>query len=201
MTVERPSSHRRSMALAGLAATALVMVLAAAAAADSPVPGSQAPAASGAPTGSEAPSGSGGNAISIVQKTFQPATLSVHVGDTVTWTVTEAISDPHSVTSGSYKDAQSSGKEFDSGVKLRSNGDTFSHTFTAAGTFSFFCAVHPDTMSGMITVLDASGTAGAEGDGRGIPVESKLLAGGILVVALLLLFGWASLYRRMNPER
>lgn len=195
MTIERPSSHRRSVALAGLAATALAMVLAAAAAAESPAAGSPQPGASGAPAAS------GGNAISIVQKTFQPATLTVHVGDSVTWTVTEAISDSHSVTSGTYKDAASSGKDFDSGVKLKSNGDSFSHTFATAGTFAFFCAVHPDTMSGTITVVDASGSAGGEGASGGIPVESKLVAGAILVVVLILLFGWARLYRRMNPER
>lgn len=200
MTPERQSSHRRSIALAGLAATTLALVLAAAVAAESPGAGSPAPAASVAPGGSAAPSASGGNAISIVQKTFQPSTLTVHVGDTVTWTVTQAISDPHSVTSGSYKDAHP-GTEFDSGIKLKNNGDSFSHTFSAAGTFSFFCAVHPDTMSGTITVVDASGSTGGAGEAGGIPVESKLIAGGVLVVALIVLFGWASLYRRMNPER
>lgn len=200
MTPERQSSHRRSIALAGLDATILAMVLASAVAAESPGAGSPAAAASVAPGGSGAPSASGGNAISIVQKTFQPSTLTVHVGDTVTWTVTQAISDPHSVTSGSYKDAHP-GTEFDSGIKLKNNGDSFSHTFTAAGTFSFFCAVHPDTMSGTITVVAANGSTGGGGEAGGIPVESKLIAGGVLVVALILLFGWASLYRRMNPQR
>ena len=195
MTPERQSSHRRSIALAGLAATALGLVLATAAVAESPAAGSAQPG------GSAAPAASGGNAISIVQKTFQPSTLTVHVGDTVTWTVTQAISDPHSVTSGTYKDAASSGKDFDSGVKLRNDGDSFSHTFATAGTFSFFCAVHPDTMSGTITVLDAGGSAGGGGEAGGIPVESKLIAGAVIVVALVLLFGWARIYRRMNPER
>ena len=194
MTPERQSSHRRSMARAGLAATVLLVVLAAAAAAESPAAGSPQPGASAGPAAS------GGNAVSIVQKTFQPSTLTVHVGDTVTWTVTEAISDPHSVTSGSYKDAKP-GTEFDSGIKLKNNGDSFSHTFAATGTFSFFCAVHPDTMSGTITVVDAGGSTGDGTEGGGIPVESKLIAGGILLVTLILLFGWASLYRRMNPAR
>jgi plastocyanin len=131
---------------------------------------------------------------------FGPQTQYANVGDTVTWTVTEAISDPHSVTSGSYKDAKP-GTEFDSGIKLKSNGDSFSHTFAAAGSFSFFCAVHPDTMSGTITVVEAGGSTGGETQGGGIPVESKLIAGAILVVTLIVLFGWASLYRRMNPAR
>lgn len=199
MTPERQSSHRRSIALAGLAATALVMLLATAATAESPAPGSPLPAGSTAPGANAAPAASRGSAISIVQKTFQPSTLTVHVGDTVTWTVTEAISDSHSVTSGSYKDPRP-GTEFDSGIKLRSNGDSFSHTFATAGTFSFFCAVHPDTMSGTITVVDAGESTGGREAG-GIPVESKLVAGGVIVVAVVLLFGWARVYRRMNPER
>jgi len=159
--------------------------------------GSAVPAASGAPAASGPPAASGGNAISIILKTFQPSTLTVHVGDTVTWTVTQAIADSHSVTSGSYKDPKP-GTEFDSGIKLHDDGDSFSHTFAAAGTFPFFCAVHPDTMSGTITVVDATGSAGGGGEGA-IPTESKVIAGVVLLVLVVLLFGWARVYRRMNP--
>jgi plastocyanin len=178
----------RSIARAAAGAAVLVLLVASAAAAESP-------AASG-----DSPAASGGNAISIVQKTFQPSTLTVHVGDTVTWTVTEAISEPHSVTSGGYKDAHP-GAEFDSGTKLKVNGDSFSHLFAAAGTFSFFCAVHPDTMSGTITVVDAGGSSGGGEAGGGIPLESKAIAAAVLAIAIVVFFGWARVYRRMNPER
>jgi plastocyanin len=197
MTPERPV--RLALALAGTAA--LVLSTAAAVLADSPAPASAAPAASGVPAASGAAASGGGNAISIVQKTFQPNALTVHVGDKVTWTVTQAISDPHSVTSGSYKDASTAGKVFDSGIKLKNNGDSFSFTFTSAGTFPFFCAVHPDTMSGTITVTDANGSTGgtgAAGAEGAVPTSSKAIAAVILVVALVVLFGWARLYQRMN---
>jgi plastocyanin len=179
-----------SLALALVLGATLVLLAAAVVAAESPAPGGSGPASAG-------PAASGGNAISIVQKTFSPSTLTVHVGDTVTWTVTEAISDPHSVTAGSSKDPKPA--EFDSGIKLKNNGDTFSHAFPAAGTFSFFCAVHPTTMSGTITVTGANGGTGAPAAKEGVPTSSKLIAGVVLVVALLLLFGWARIYRRMNP--
>ena len=180
---------RLGLALGG--AALLVLATATAAVADSPAPASAAAGSPGA---------AGGNAISIVQKTFQPTTLSVHTGDTVTWTVTDAIADPHSVTSGSYKDTATAGKVFDSGIKLKNNGDSFSFTFTAPGTYPFFCAVHPETMSGTITVADAGGASGGEASGEGpIPASSKVIAGVVLVVVLLLLFGWARIYRRMNP--
>jgi plastocyanin len=158
---------------------------------------SSAPVGSAVPAASGAPAASGGNAISIILKTFQPSTLTVHVGDTVTWTVTQAIADSHSVTSGSYKDPKP-GTEFDSGIKLHNDGDSFSHTFAAAGTFPFFCAVHPDTMSGTITVVDATGSAGGGSEGAS-PTESKVIAGVVLLVLVVLLFGWARIYRRMNP--
>lgn len=198
MTLERPAR----LALALVATTTLALSTAAAVLADSPAPGaSGAAGASGAPAGSGA---AGGNAISIVQKTFQPANLSVHVGDTVTWTVTQAIGDPHSVTSGSYKDTNNAGKVFDSGIKLKSNGDSFSFKFTTAGSFAYFCAVHPDTMSGTITVTDANGGAGAaaEGSGEGpVPTSNKVIAAVVLIVVLVLLFGWARLYQRMNRAK
>jgi plastocyanin len=162
----------------------------------SPAPVESAAAASGGPAGSGGPAASvGPNTIQIIQKTFKPQTLTVHVGDTVTWTVTQAISDPHSVTSGSPTDPKP-GSLFDSGIKLKNNGDTFTQTFSAAGTYPFFCQVHPDTMTGTITVLDANGSAVSEGP---IPTSSKVTAAAILIVAIAIYFGWARIYRRMNP--
>jgi hypothetical protein len=153
------------------------------------------------------------------------------VGDTVVWTVTEGINEPHSVTSGSPTDA-ATGSEFDSGLILKDNGDTFARPFENAGTFAYFCIVHPDTMKGSVVVLAAgeSGTAsqppsaapsvaasvGASGgasplasptaveggeaaDTGPIDVTTKLGAAAILVAALVILFGWGALYRRMNP--
>jgi len=205
MTPERSSTARRlrltrTVVLAGSATVLFALVGTLGVLADSPAPGSEAPAsaatAAGTPAGSAGPAASGANAISIILKTFQPSTLTINAGDTVTWTVTQAISDSHSVTSGSYKDAHP-GTEFDSGIKLKNNGDTFSHLFTTAGTFPFFCQVHPDTMSGTITVLDANGAVPT--DEGPIPVESKLIAGAVLLVALVVLFGSTRVYRRMNP--
>jgi plastocyanin len=98
-------------------------------------------------------------AISIVDRTFDPADATIHVGDTITWTVTKAIADPHSVTSGKQGDPDQ-GKVFDSKLTLRNNGDTFSFTFPTAGTFAYFCVVHPAQMHGTIQVLAPGQTAG-----------------------------------------
>lgn len=152
-------------------------------------------------------------AISIVDRSFQPADLTIHVGDTVTWTVTKAITDAHSVTSGTPGGADS-GKAFDSGIKLRNNGDTFPQTFSTAGTFAYYCVVHPADMHGTILVLapgqsapppasaapaasTAPGSGGAAERGP-VSTNDKLIAAGILGATLVVLFGAASFYRRMN---
>jgi plastocyanin len=168
-------------------------------------------------------SAAGPTAISIIDQSFQPADATIQVGDTVTWTVTKAIADPHSVTSGTPSD---SGKVFDSKITLHANGDMFSYTFNAAGTFAYYCTVHPSQMHGTITVVGAaesgapagspsassapasSGAPSASGspgpsalpevDRPPVSGTDKLIAAGILGVTLVILFGAASLWRRVN---
>ena len=76
--------------------------------------------------------------VSISGFTFSPRTVTVNVGDSVTWTNSDAQA--HTATSGS---AWSTG---DIG-----NGESASITFSTAGTFDYICAIHPD-MTGTITV-------------------------------------------------
>ena len=143
--------------------------------------------------------------VSIAGKKFDPADIVVAQGTTVTWTVTQGIGEPHTVTSKKVGDTKQ-GALFDSQAtdpnlaNLKANGGTFSFTFKDAGTFAYLCAVHPE-MTGTIVVL-APGqtpppTTSAAGDG-GSP-DRKLIAAGILVVTLVVLFGAATVWRRMNP--
>ena len=140
--------------------------------------------------------------VSIVDKTFSEAEIVVAVGDTVTWTVTKSMGEPHTVTSGKPTDAVK-GSAFDSQTddasltKLKDNGGTFAFTFTTAGTFDYFCVVHPVDMTGVVVVL-AEGESPGEAH-EGIRVERRLIGAGILLVTLVVLFGAALLYRRTNP--
>lgn len=84
-------------------------------------------------------------AASIVDFSFSPQTITIHVGDTVTWT--NSGQQPHSATADDHS--------FDTGI-LR-HGQSGSHTFTKAGTFSYFCIVHP-YMKGTIVVQAAATT-------------------------------------------
>jgi plastocyanin len=138
-------------------------------------------------------------AVSIVDKTFQPADIVIAQGDTVTWTVTKSIGEGHTVTSGTPGGADI-GAAFDSGLAnidaLKDNGATFSFTFDTPGTYAYFCQVHPQ-MTGTVVVL-AEGTTPGESE-AGIPIERRLIGGGILLATLVVLFGAAVVWRRMNP--
>ena len=141
--------------------------------------------------------------VAIVGRSFEPATITVSVGDTVTWTVEESVGEPHSVTSGTVDDA---GILFDSGSSgLRDVGQTYQHTFNEPGEITYFCIVHPAVMTGKVVVLAPGASAPPVVEPPptehepAVPVERRALAGGILAVSIVLMFAGAWLWRRMNP--
>ncbi len=95
------------------------------------VPASVAPAS--------APPAGAGSAVSIAGFSFQPATITVAVGATVTWTNQDSAG--HTVTADD--------SSFTS--ERLATGATFSHTFATAGTFTYHCAIH-SSMKATVTV-------------------------------------------------
>jgi plastocyanin len=81
---------------------------------------------------------------------FYPDNALIATGDTLTWINQDSVS--HTVTSGKPSDT-TTGSSFDSGI-IRP-GSTYSLTFPYAGTYDYFCAIHP-WMTGSITVKTAS---------------------------------------------
>jgi plastocyanin len=81
------------------------------------------------------------------EKPFNPSPINASVGDTVTWVNTDV--EIHTITSGSPNNSSNSGKEFDSGNLNPSQ--IFEHTFSKAGTYHYFCIIHP-SMLGFIVV-------------------------------------------------
>lgn len=79
--------------------------------------------------------------VKIDNFSFAPASISVPVGTTVTWTNRDDI--PHTVVSTDEP------KVFKS--KVLDTDEKFSYTFTKAGTFPYFCSVHPK-MTGTVVV-------------------------------------------------
>ena len=80
-----------------------------------------------------------GNSINIVNFTFNPGTLTVNVGTTVTWTNNDSTT---------HRPVSDSGV-FDGG-NLAPNS-IFSFTFNTAGTFPYHCSIHP-SMTGTVIV-------------------------------------------------
>jgi plastocyanin len=104
--------------------------------------------------------------VGIVERAYQPHTVTVEAGDTVTWKNT--VLDPHTVTAD--------GGTFNSGVM--NGGTTFSVTFTTPGTFDYSCLIHP-TMHGVVVVRPAgSGAAGS----RTVTVRLSQRHGGLTLV-------------------
>lgn len=93
------------------------------------------------------------NAIVIKLIAFQPAQVEIPVGGTVTWRQEDVAT--HTVTSGRVDQtggtvtATADGK-FDSGNITK--GQDFQFTFSEPGQFAFYCAIHPATMTGIVTV-------------------------------------------------
>lgn len=85
------------------------------------------------------------NAVTMQNTAFNPATLTVSAGTTVTWTNKDNMN--HTVTSGTPTAPDGL---FDSGNL--GNGGTFHFTFGNKGTFQYFCRVHANTMKGTIIV-------------------------------------------------
>lgn len=82
--------------------------------------------------------------IDVVDFAFNPGSVTVEVGTTVTWVNNGAA--PHTATSDSGA--------FDTGTLQP--GQSGSVTFDTPGTYSYFCAIHPN-MVGTIVVVAAEG--------------------------------------------
>lgn len=76
---------------------------------------------------------------------FSPASVTIDIGDTVTWVNADAVA-PHTVTAND--------SSFDSG--FMANGATFARTFTSPGTYAYRCTFHPPGMVGTVTVRAAA---------------------------------------------
>jgi plastocyanin len=77
--------------------------------------------------------------VKIDNFSFGPAALTIPAGTTVTWTNRDDI--PHTVvsTEGAFKS------------KVLDTDEKFSFTFSKAGTYPYFCSIHPK-MTGKVIV-------------------------------------------------
>jgi plastocyanin len=88
------------------------------------------------------------------QLRFEPATLTVARGTTVTWRNTSSV--PHTVTDDPSKAANASDAQLPSGAQPWDSGNlnagqTFTHTFDVPGTYKYFC--QPHEAAGMVATI------------------------------------------------
>ena len=113
---------RKSMRVAGVAVTVMIAIVLMVAGSARVTAGSPASAA-----------------VKIDNFTFGPQTLTVPVGTTVTWTNSDDIPHTSVSTDGVFKS------------KVLDTDEKFSYTFTKAGTYPYYCTIHPK-MTGKIVV-------------------------------------------------
>jgi LPXTG-motif cell wall-anchored protein len=147
--------------------------------------------------------------VSVGDNFYSPATVSIAVGDSVTWRNNGQA--PHSATANNGS--------FDTGVF--NAGQSRSHTFNSAGTFTYFCTVHGSAQSGTVRVAAASGGGGggddagssatgqseadavasaeAAGDANTLPMTGY--ASGALALVGLMLLAAGVFMRRFDDQR
>ncbi|MGB9939504.1 cupredoxin domain-containing protein [Methanosarcina sp.] len=108
--------------------------------AEEPVVPAEEPAAPVEEETPELPIGSGENIeVAIEDNAFNPATVNISTGDTVRWTNLDTAS--HTVTG--------TGASF--GSEVLNEGDSYEFLFTDAGTYDYYCSIHPE-MRGTVVV-------------------------------------------------
>ena len=92
-----------------------------------------------------APAEAASHAVMIHNYAYSPASLSIAQGDTVTWTNMDTAEHDVVVTSGpvSFRSP------------MLSKGESWSYTFTTAGSYGYTCSVHPD-MRGAVSAKAAA---------------------------------------------
>jgi plastocyanin len=82
-----------------------------------------------------------GNGLQVIMtnRAYDPQQITVKVGDTVTWVNQDSPQHDVVANNGEFKS------------KLFDKGQSFSFTFTKAGTYPYYCSIHPG-MTGTVIV-------------------------------------------------
>jgi LPXTG-motif cell wall-anchored protein len=93
--------------------------------------------------------------VTIADFNFSPATITINEGDTITWNNNGPT--PHSATANDGS--------FDTGILRK--GQSGSHTFNQAGSFSYYCTPHPYMKATVVVQAAQSGGGDTGGSGSG----------------------------------
>jgi plastocyanin len=129
-------------------------------------------AAAAEDSGSAPPVPQASPSVMIVEHRYEPASLTVIAGDTVTWTNQDQAQ--HVI-------AGTSGPEALQAPSL-SQGQSWSHTFGTPGSYSYTCDVHPDMVASLTVNPAPTATMGTTGPTTDLP---PLAVAGVVVVIVL----------------
>lgn len=142
-------THKRGLLLISSLALAAVLALAACGGSGGAYGGGG--SGDGGSTPAATPPASSGDTVAIANFAFSPQKLVVKAGTTVTWTNEDGSLHTVTSTDGPGTDAATT-SAFDSGSLAQ--GETFSFSFAAAGTYYYECTLHASmaAMHGEIVV-------------------------------------------------
>lgn len=122
--------------------------------------------------------------VAISGFSYSPRTVTVSVGDTVTWTNSDAQA--HTATGSGWNTGD------------LGNGESGSITFQSAGTFDYMCGIHP-AMTGTVIVRAAGGTTPPT-DTEPVPTTDghDWLSGTLAVLGAVMLVGTIVADRRFS---
>lgn len=86
-----------------------------------------------------APAFAASRTVAVKYYAFSPSTITIRVGDTITWTNVDATRFDHDVTFASFGSGT---------LKL---SESYKHKFDAAGTFGYRCTIHGNTAKVVVT--------------------------------------------------
>ena len=92
-------------------------------------------------------------AVTIADFTYSPTSITIDVGDTITWNNDGPT--PHSATANDGS--------FDTGILKK--GQSGAHTFNQAGSFSYYCKPHPFMKATVVVQAAQSGGGDTSGSG------------------------------------
>lgn len=125
--------------------------------------------------------------VAISGFSYSPRTVTVNVGDTVTWTNSDAQA--HTATGSGWNTGD------------LGNGDSGSITFQTAGTFDYLCGIHP-AMTGTVIVRAAGGTTPPT-DTESLPTTDghDWLTATLALLGVVMLVGTIVAERRFRASR
>jgi LPXTG-motif cell wall-anchored protein len=103
--------------------------------------------------------------VTIADFSFSPASITIDVGDTITWNNNGPT--PHSATANDGS--------FDTGILKK--GQSGSHTFSQAGSFSYYCTPHPYMKATVVVQAAQSGGGDTSGSGSAAGGDSGSTGG------------------------